>query len=1297
MFAAHGGIVAGIYTGESIDSVSAVDSLIVQAESAEISDTFAAQICGTTYDGSHTVGIVVNTRGDYATVQSAIQTWVGSSCVTGYDSVVTRNITIEQFPVAVHSAEQREIQFSERDDTCSYVLVESGDSCASLEEECGITDAEFTEYNPSDDLCSTLTPGEAVCCSSGSLPDLSPQENADGTCYNYTIQKGDYCALLASEYYITTDDIETWNSETWGWMGCDDLQLDAIICLSTGDPPMPAVLATAECGPQVSGTQRPSNWSDIGLLNPCPLNACCDIWGECGITSLYCTASESTTGAPGTAANGSNGCISNCGTDIVNNDDGPAELMRIGYFEAFGANRSCLNMDASQLPSSYSHIHYAFGEISDDYQVDVSTYLDQFETFANITTSKRILSFGGWSFSTDADSYAIFRNTVTEAERTTFANSVVSFVDEYDLDGVDFDWEYPGATDIPGIPAGSTSDGPNYLAFLQTLRGLLADSKSISIAAPASYWYLKNFPIANISEVVDYIVYMTYDLHGQWDYNSSYANPGCPTGNCLRSHVNLTETEYALSMITKAGVPANKVVVGIASYGRSFGMEDSSCTGPECLFTGPDSTASPGNCTDTAGYISQAELDQYSSGTTDGTLARRAVTTWHDNSSDSDLMTYGDQTWVAYMSDDTKATRINLYSSYNFAGSVEWAVDLTNFVQSVADEEASENITALEDDFTAALSISDYDISNFTAYNLTDLATRLVGWEGCEYNEDTFPILHPQRIIYSGWQQSWKIMNYMYNVAKSGINFNEAAAVEYLGPPALVSSTQQTSFNNIFKNLATIQPGWGGWFAWKLHVRCDDPENLCPCGVGPIAYTTNKDADSGLARINFCQQYFYLQTLDDKMVFATTSFPVETYANVANYLQNQATVWIHELLHIDWVSTASTDANIAHVTDVKIQARFKSGKEWVKVYGAAMAKILGRLGHNTGGWTMKNADSITLYGFAKYIQNALGNIYPHLPLASQSPTGISTGNGDVVFSAEDLFTVYDNGTIIESSNTTLLDEYSWSTTQGVCAKADDEDGDLDSSDILTIGTDFAVQSDFPSAYLSSWSSWAGLATTTATATSTSAAASATATWTIAVYSDTDCSGDYYSLEGHNVDSTTDSCLVLRGGDLGTGVTGAGVSCRWFTDGGETWADCGTSTLTQPKSWRVKGGTCTAYDTDDCSSDGYEDAYTSAQGCHNYESSLDDTETWVALQCGADPVATHRQWYRSDGDKWGDSSCVCVYVCVFPANDDVHDVEYFPAIVACYHGCEKLSLASFGLVWGPLGVDETEALLWNQQL
>jgi hypothetical protein len=40
-------------------------------------------------------------------------------------------------------------------------------------------------------------------------------------------------------------------------------------------------------------------------------------------------------------------------------------------------------------------------------------------------------------------------------------------------------------------------------------------------------------PIKEISEVVDYFVYMTYDLHGQWDYgNKWYVMRNYRCGGC---------------------------------------------------------------------------------------------------------------------------------------------------------------------------------------------------------------------------------------------------------------------------------------------------------------------------------------------------------------------------------------------------------------------------------------------------------------------------------------------------------------------------------------------------------------------------------------------------------------------------------------------------------------------------------------------------------------------------------------------------------------------------------------------
>ncbi|KAH8803509.1 glycoside hydrolase family 18 protein [Xylogone sp. PMI_703] len=1045
-----------------------------------------------------------------------MQAWNNATCVGGSDSTTSANLQISELAPTkpVTKISKREYSLVQRD-TCSYIQVVSGDSCGSLASKCGISASQFTTFNPSSTLCSTLAVGEYVCCSAGSLPDFTPKPNPDGSCAVYNVQSGDYCALIAANNQITVDNIESFNAQTWGWQGCSNIQLGQIICLSTGTPPMPAPLSNAICGPQVPGTTKPSDWSQIANLNPCPLNSCCDIWGQCGITPDFCTISQSQTGAPGTSAPGTAGCISNCGTEVTNNVSPPSQSIKVGYFESWNTDRTCLTMDVDQIPPGYTHIHFAFAAITSDFNVDLSAVTDQFTKFAGAKNYKRILSFGGWSFSTDQDSFPIFREGVTAAERQTFANNVVSVINQYNLDGVDFDWEYPGAPDIPGIPPGSPSDGPNYLAFLQTLRSIIPSGKTISMAAPASYWYLKGFPIKDMAPVLDYIVYMTYDLHGQWDYGNTFSNPGCANGNCLRSHVNLTETEYALAMITKAGVPANKVTVGVSSYGRSFGMTDPSCTGPECLFNGPDSTATPGQCTVTAGYVGDAEIYQY---------IQQGAQTYHDDESDSDIAVYNGN-WVAYMNPQTKSERASLYSSLNFAGTVDWALDLETFLQPIA----TSNVTDDIDSFNQALSLSNFQFEPFTGtlgkrdlnerqtqsiFNVSDLATRLIGWEGCSKIQ--------KNQIYSGWQQSWKIMNYNFNdIDLNGINFNEASAVEYLTPPAY-NKNFQDNFKNMFLQLATIQPGWIPTpFDWRLHVRCDDPAGKCPCGVpsSTFAYTINNDPTYNIARINFCPKYFSAATLDQKMANADTNQPITTWANLNNYIRSQADIWIHELFHIDWVSNAGQYGPNAHVKDIKMLVQLDNGNiQQLTAYTPGPVKSLARYDFEPTTWVIKNADSLNLYLLARYVQNKLGNIYPHLPLAPKPPIDVP-----IQFVASDnLFTVNKGG----SATITNTDEANdiLYTPGGSCAAPDDEDGDADADATLTWGASLgSPRSALPDDYLSSLSSWWGLTATTTTTTTTTTTAAPTPTNWGAI-----CGGPFDSNHQPNCN---DNCNAKVDGEL----------------------------------------------------------------------------------------------------------------------------------------------------------------------
>ncbi|KAI0164012.1 hypothetical protein GGR57DRAFT_489709 [Xylariaceae sp. FL1272] len=550
---------------------------------------------------------------------------------------------------------------------CKTRQVASGDSCASLAEKCGISGSDFMTYNPVPGVCSTLTPYQYVCCSSGTLPDYTPKPNSDGSCATYEIVAGDTCADISTAHNLETNDLESFNENTWAWNGCSLLGVGTIICLSKGDPPMPAPLSNAVCGPQVPGTKKPANGTDLSTLNQCPLNACCDVWGQCGTTSEFCT--NTTTGAPGVAKQGTNGCISNCGTDIVLSE--PPDLFRsIAYFEGYNLDRPCLYMDASQLNTSkYTHLHFAFATLSSNFDIqlgnNLSTY--QFKQFMSIKGPKRILTLGGWAFSTSPDTYQIFRTAFNAQNRAATAANIAQFLNNNDLDGIDID--------IPGIPPGSKDDGSNYLAFLAALRGLIGHEKSISIATASSYWYLQRYPIGQIADVVDYIIYLIYDLHGQWDAGNAWSIPGCPTGSCLRSGVNLTETINSLSMITKAGVPSNKVVVGITSYGRSFQMTTPGCFTELCTFTGSAafSNATEGSCTRTLGFISYAEIQDLIKDKS------RINIQYVDQKSDTNILVYDQTQWVGYMDEGKKSSRATLYKSFNMGGTADWAVDLETY------------------------------------------------------------------------------------------------------------------------------------------------------------------------------------------------------------------------------------------------------------------------------------------------------------------------------------------------------------------------------------------------------------------------------------------------------------------------------------------------------------------------------------------------------------------------------------------------------------------------------------------
>jgi hypothetical protein len=514
----HQQTVGAVYVGDAIGK-GTVDSAL-QALKQRVSPKGAlasltvAELCGEGRSGERSFGVAIDTTGNLAGIQKLAQGWSEGKCSA---SASGRAETLTGVTV-------REISTANNGTNSTNSTVNSHASTALPLKRGHTFHGRHTGHIHHHKRA-------------------GPQPSADGTCATHLIADGDTCDKLSKVYGVSISDLEKWNKgKTWAWTECKEALVGYNMCVSDGSAPLPPPQQGAECGPLVPGTKKPTDKSvNLATLNPCPLKACCSNWGFCGVFPAHCDIHAPEGGGPGTKLKDfQNTCVANCGNEIKQNSGPPAKFQRIGYYESYNWGRECLHMKAknANTDGSYTHMHWAFADIDPNtWKPVINDSAKQWEDFKKLPNMKRIVSLGGWAASTEPATYNIIRQAIIN-NRDTFAANLAKFVQDEGIDGVDIDWEYPGAPDIMvgGSPIGKTTDGLDYLKFLIVLKKALGQNKSVSIAAPASYWYLKAFPIDRIAAVIDYIVYMTYDLHGQWDYGNPNAYDMCPSGKCIRSH-----------------------------------------------------------------------------------------------------------------------------------------------------------------------------------------------------------------------------------------------------------------------------------------------------------------------------------------------------------------------------------------------------------------------------------------------------------------------------------------------------------------------------------------------------------------------------------------------------------------------------------------------------------------------------------------------------------------------------------------------------------------------------------------
>lgn len=121
------------------------------------------------------------------------------------------------------------------------------------------------------------------------------------------------------------------------------------------------------------------------------------------------------------------------------------------------------------------------------------------------------LSIGGWTGS------AHFSRAVsTVSGRSKLCRSMVQAYHEFDLDGIDIDWEYPNQTGAGNEH--SPDDTGNFLKFLKQLRKKLPPSARITAATQMWPFAGKDGqPLGDVSQfarVLDWVLLMNYDVWG---------------------------------------------------------------------------------------------------------------------------------------------------------------------------------------------------------------------------------------------------------------------------------------------------------------------------------------------------------------------------------------------------------------------------------------------------------------------------------------------------------------------------------------------------------------------------------------------------------------------------------------------------------------------------------------------------------------------------------------------------------------------------------------------------------------
>jgi len=197
--------------------------------------------------------------------------------------------------------------------------------------------------------------------------------------------------------------------------------------------------------------------------------------------------------------------------------------------------------DVHQLPfARLTHINYSFALPRQDgglHDVENPGKLADLVSLGHAAGVKVLIAVGGWN---DGNDSAFETIAVDPGLRQTFVTNLINFAADYDLDGVDIDWEYPD----------DGASGEGFTALMAELSAQLHGSgKLLTAAVTGSSWGASGVS-TEVFGYVDWLNLMAYD------------------GGSGADHSPYSYAESALAYWVGRGLPSDKATIGVPFYSR---------------------------------------------------------------------------------------------------------------------------------------------------------------------------------------------------------------------------------------------------------------------------------------------------------------------------------------------------------------------------------------------------------------------------------------------------------------------------------------------------------------------------------------------------------------------------------------------------------------------------------------------------------------------------------------------------------------------------------------------------------